>query len=166
VPTIGLPDEGSTESTSWTKGSSGRKLFAVQGELWRREWVDSAPTSPIVRRDKTPATVSFVTDATGTQETRDTLTAGGRWLWFRPEVVMALLERRGSSLGWYTRDTGAVAAAPGCAVHFGINSLGVVNVYAKDIALLPDWQQRIWAGYNIGPDRGVSEELLASQARA
>jgi hypothetical protein len=51
-------------------------------------------------------------------------------------------------------------------VHFGINSRGLVNVYAKDIALLPDWQQKIWAGYNIGPDGKVSEELLASQAEA
>jgi hypothetical protein len=41
----------------------------------------------------------------------------------------------------------------------------LVNVYAKDIALLPDWQQKIWAGYNISPEGGVSEELLSSQAK-
>jgi hypothetical protein len=51
-------------------------------------------------------------------------------------------------------------------VHFGINDLGYVNVYAKDIGRLPEWQQQIWAGYNTPPDGGVSRELLASQVRA
>ena len=51
-------------------------------------------------------------------------------------------------------------------MHFGINSLGFVNVYAKDIALLPEWQQKIWSGYNISPEGKVSEELLASQVKA
>lgn len=167
VPTmLGLPDEASVKSSSWTVEDSGRKLFVVEGEMWRREWVNPAPSSPIVRRDKTPATVYFITDGAGKQETRDTLADGGRWLWFRPEVVMALAHRRGGVLGWYTKNTGSVACAPGSAVHFGINALGLVNVYAKDIAILPDWEQKIWAGHNIAPDGGVSDELLASQAEA
>jgi hypothetical protein len=44
--------------------------------------------------------------------------------------------------------------------------LGLVNVYAKDIGLLPVWQQRIWAGSNVTPDGKVSSELLDSQMRA
>jgi hypothetical protein len=51
-------------------------------------------------------------------------------------------------------------------VHFGVNSLGLINIYAKDIALLPEWQQKIWAGYNVSPEGKVSEELLASQMKA
>jgi hypothetical protein len=47
-----------------------------------------------------------------------------------------------------------------------VNALGLVNVYAKDIGYLPAWLQRIWAGFNVGPDGGVSAELLASQVRA
>ena len=160
------PDEKNVESSSWTREYSGSKLFVVEGEWWRCEWVDPAASSPIVRRDKVPATVFFTTDAAGKQETRDTLADGGRWLWFRPGVVTSLADRRGGSLGWYTRDTGYVACSPGDGVHFGINPLGLVNVYAKDVALLPDWQQRIWAGHNVAPDGGVSEELRDSQARA
>ncbi len=51
-------------------------------------------------------------------------------------------------------------------VHFGVNELGLINVYAKDIGLLPEWQQQIWAGYNITPEGGVSNKLLASQVKA
>ena len=95
-----------------------------------------------------------------------TLADSGRSLWFKPDVVTALADRRAGSLGWYTRDTGSVSCSPDCAVHFGINQLGLVNVFAEDVVLLPEWQQQIWAGHNVGPEGGVSEELLASQVRA
>jgi len=49
-------------------------------------------------------------------------------------------------------------------VVFGVNDLGLVNVYAKDIVRLPTWQQRIWAGFNISPEGGVSAELFSAQA--
>jgi hypothetical protein len=166
VPVMGPPTDGNVASRSWKKKHAGRKLYRIQGELWRSEWIEPASKSPIVRNDEIPSTVSFIVDAEGKKETKDTLVEGGRWLWFRPEVVCALLDLRGGSLKWYTRDTGSVSCSPGYAVHFGVNSLGLVNVYAKDIGLLPEWQQRIWAGYNVGPDGKVSGELLASQVRA
>src|SRR5262249_4545318 len=71
---------------------------------------------------------------------------------------------RGGGLRWYTRDTGGVKSSPGSYKHFGVNKLGLVNVYAKDIGLLAEWEQQIWAGFNVGPEGGVSEELLAAQA--
>jgi hypothetical protein len=49
--------------------------------------------------------------------------------------------------------------------HFGVNDRGLVNVYAYDVAKLPEWQRRLWAGHNASPD-GVSKELLASQVDA
>lgn len=41
-----------------------------------------------------------------------------------------------------------------------------MNVYAKDIGQLPEWQQQIWDGHNVGPEGKVAEELLASQMKA
>ena len=41
-----------------------------------------------------------------------------------------------------------------------------MNAYAKDIAFLPDWQQAIWAAFNVGPDGKLSEELHAAQVEA
>jgi hypothetical protein len=166
VPVFGLPTDDNVTSESWTKEHTGRKLYHVEGKLWRTEWIEPASQSPIVRGDDVPPTVFFITDAEGKTESRETLVAGGRWLWFRPEVMPALAHRRGGSLSWYTRDTGSVGCSPDYGVHFGLNSLGLINVYAKDIALLPDWQQKVWAGYNISPEGKVSEELLASQVKA
>lgn len=166
VPAFAFPDDGSVESRSWTKKHEGRRIFRIQGDLWRNEWVEPGPQSPRIREDELPASVYFVTDAAGKQESRATLVGGSRWLWFHPNVMMSLAHRRGGSLHWYTRDTGGVRCAPDHDVHFGVNAVGLVNAYAKDIALLPDWQQRIWAGHNSGPEGGVSEELLASQMRA
>lgn len=167
IPDISsMPSDQNTMSSSWERSFQGRKLFMVMGELWRKEWIDPAHVSPRIKRDSQPPSVFFVVDEQGNKETKETLAHGGRWLWFKPDVIMALAHRRGGSLGWYTRDTGSVSCSPDCAVHFGINRLGLVNVYAKDVALLPEWQQQIWTGHNVGPEGGVSEELLASQVRA
>jgi len=166
VPTFDFPTDENTVSKSWTKEDKGRKLYVMQGELWRNEWINPSTLSPRIRRDKVPSTVFFITDSSGTRENEDTLDKHGRWLWFKPDVIMALAHRRGGALQWYTRDTGGVRCSPDYNVHFGINQLGLINVYAKDISLLPEWQQRIWAGYNVSPDGKVSEELLASQVRA
>lgn len=166
VPVFGPPVDGKVKSKSWTKEYHERKLYRVEGDLWRNEWIEPASKSPLVRRDKIPPKIFFITDAEGNQENRETLVNSSRWLWFRPDVVSALTHYRGGSLSWYTRDTGSVGCSPDDNVHFGINSLGLVNVFAKDIGMLPDWQQKIWAGYNISPEGKVSKELLASQMKA
>lgn len=166
VPSIGLPSDEDVVTESWTVEPEGRKLLVVQGEFWRQEWVLPSEVSSRVRGDQVPPTVFFITDAEGKRESQETLQAAGRWLWFRPEVMMALAHQRGGGLEWHTRDSGSVWCSPDHPIHFGVNSAGLVNANAKDIALLPEWQQRIWAGYNVGPNEGVSDELLDSQARA
>lgn len=166
VPVFHFPTDDQIHSDSWVVEHTGKKLYRVQGELWRKEWIEPGTSSPIIRGDKVPATVFFITDAQGTQESRETLDNKSRWLWFRPEVMANLAHRRGGGLRWYTAQTGSVGCSPDDGVHFGINRLGLINVYAKDIGLLPDWQQKIWAGFNIAPDGKVSEELLASQMGA
>jgi hypothetical protein len=163
VPVIGPSDE-NIVSESWTKNYAGKKLIRIQGELWRNEWVDPAEQSPRVRGDKLPPSVFFITDAKGTPRSADALEATGGWLWFRPEVIVAVSKRRGGGLRWYTRDTGGVKSSPGSYKHFGVNPLGLVNVFAKDIGYLAEWEQKIWAGFNVGPEGGVSQELLAAQA--
>jgi hypothetical protein len=165
VPVLDFPTDEDTQSESFRIRHTGKKLFNIQGECWRTEWVDSGGSSPRVRGDEVEVTVQFITDAKGTRETKATLVQGSRWLWIQPDVIMALSHRRGGHLGWYTRETGNVSGSPEGGVHFGVNPLGLVNVYAKDIALLPEWQQRIWAGSNVSPDGGVCDELLASQMR-
>ena len=89
----------------------------------------------------------------------------GRYVWFDPRVVPALIQKRGGGLIWYSQDTGGVWSLPDYKVHFGVNRLGLITVYAYDIARLPVWQQRTWAAHNIVPDGAVSGELLDAQMR-
>ncbi len=163
VPTVGPADE-NLYSKQWTNKFEGEKLFRIEGRLWRSEWVEPAEHSPRVREDELPSAVFFIIDAEGTRCPADQLEATGGWLWFRPEVIMAALNRRRGGLRWYTRNTGGVKKSSGTYIHFGVNKLGLVNVYAKDIGFLPEWEQKIWCGFNVGPDGGVSAELLAAQA--
>lgn len=165
IPVI-CDNDKNIKSESWTIKSKGRKLFSVNGELYKNEWIEPLSTSPRIKGDKQPHTVYFITDESGKKESKETLKDSGRWLWFSTEVINALINHRGGALSWYTRDTGNVSCSPSCGLHFGINKLGLINVFAEDVVSLPEWQQIIWAGYNVSPEGGVSEELLASQAQA
>jgi hypothetical protein len=88
-----------------------------------------------------------------------------QWLWFNNDIINRILQFRGSSLSWYTSQTGSISLNADWKLHFGINRLGLINIFAKDIAELPRWQQEIWKGYNVTPDGGVSEELQMSQMK-
>ncbi|HHL3492250.1 TPA: hypothetical protein ACQ53F_001072 [Legionella pneumophila] len=167
VPDISaIPTDENTHGKSWENAMEGEKLYFIEGELWRKEIILPGKTSPIVRGDMVKQTTSFAIDADGSKVCGDDLINSGKWLWFKPEVIMALCHRRGGDLSFCTAQTGRVSCNYGHSVHFGINELSLINVYAKDIGLLPDWQQQIWAAYNITPEGGVSSELLASQVRA
>lgn len=164
VPRIGISDE--MESSSFTrKVSETRKLSRVVGELWRDEWVEPGARSVRIRRDEPLSPIAFVVDAAGRKQTAKSLIDSGGWLWFKPDLIPALIERRGGSLEWYTRETGGVKGSPDYGVPFGINSLGLVNAYAKDVALLAEWLQRVWAGFNVSPEGKVSAELFLAQGQ-
>jgi hypothetical protein len=164
VPRIGISDDAATSSFT-RKLSERRKLYRVAGEIWRAEWVEPAARSARVRGDEPRPPISFVVDAAGRKQIAKSLVDSGRWLWFKPGVIPALIDRRGGSLEWYTRETGSVKGSPDYRVHFGINSLGLVNAYAKDVALLPEWLQRVWAGFNVSPEGKVSAELFLAQGQ-
>ena len=168
VPDIsGLPTDGNTHGESWEKEFEGRKLYRISGELWRNEILMPGASSPKVRGDETDPTVFFIIDVEGNRSCGRDLIDTGKWLWFKPDLMMALSHRRGGHLSFYTEQTGTVSCSGHeYCIHFGVNEIGLINVYAEDVGLLPEWQQQIWAGYNISPEGGVSAELLASQVRA
>ena len=162
VPEISHLDE--MDSSEHHGQFSGPVIFRVLGEIWRDQWVRPAALSVRVRGDDPPPSCFYVVDAEGTRKSSDELEDGMRWLWFNPAAIKVSLSFRGASLQWYTRETGTVSMAQDGGVVFGVNQLGLINVYAKDIAYMSLWQQKIWAGFNVAPDGGVSRELLASQA--
>ncbi|MGA9224496.1 MAG: hypothetical protein WBZ57_25255, partial [Pseudomonas graminis] len=166
VPVLGPPDEESIVSKSWSIQHTGRKLYDLNGYLWKTEVVEPGRVSERVQGEQPLTKVDFAVDGSGERLSGDELEHSGRWLWFRPNVTALLGSYRGSSLSWYTRDTGRIGISAEHSVHFGLNDLGLINVYAKDIGLLPSWQQRVWAGANLVPDGGLSAELRASQANA
>jgi hypothetical protein len=168
VPVFGPENDSNTagRSTSFERG--GDKAYRVEGEMWREEWIEPAERSVRVRGDR-PAEEFFYTVGAGGERLPASALDDedvGRYLWFRPTVIEALLQHRGAGLAWYTRQTGSVKCSPDYATHFGVNRLGLINAYACDVARLPHWQQQVWNGHNITPEGAVSSELLDSQQRA
>jgi len=41
----------------------------------------------------------------------------------------------------------------------------LINGYAKDVTLEPEWLQRVWAGFNVSPEGKVSAELFSAQGQ-
>ena len=168
VPVPGPETNENVEANSWQGERKGKRFFRVEGELWRREEIEPAVLSPRVRGDRVPTGITYIVDAPGTRMSSEELNDqdNARWLWFKPTVVPELLNHRGTEFEWYTRETGGIGCGPGTLTHFGLNSVGLVTVYAYDVAKLYPWQQRIWSGHNIAPEGGVSKELLSAQMRA
>jgi len=167
VPKFGPETDDNTayQSTSFVR--QGEKFHRVEGELWRGEWIEPSPRSERIRGDAPAQYHTYVVDAQGTRETGDKLNDEdiGCYLWFDPKVIMALSGRRGGGLKWYTAQTGSVWSLESWPTHFGINSTGLINVYAYDVAKLPSWQQQIWAAHNVTPNGSPSTELLDAQMR-
>ena len=161
-----FPTDENVKSDFFEKSFQGKKLYRIMSELWKYDWINPAKSSPIILGDGHPIDIYYITDEQGTKESARSLTKGGKWLWFKPELISNLLSVRGSFLNWYTRDTGSVSCAPNGGIHFGVNDLGLITVYAKDVGYLPEWQQQIWAGFNIAPEGGISKELHAAQVKA
>lgn len=168
VPVFGPENDSNTDARSTTYTRGGTKFFRVEGELWREEWIEPSERSERVRGDKSNEQVFFIIDAAGNRLPSTALDNEdfGRYLWFDSRVVSSLLSRRGGGIKWYTAYTGSIWCSPSCPVHFGVNRLGLVNIYAYDVAKYPLWQQKVWAGHNVPPDGAVCAELLAAQMRA
>jgi len=165
VPVFGPETNENTSGQTTQYTRRGEKHYRAEGELWREEWIEPADRSERVRQDPPVETISYIIDASGRREINTILDNEdiGRYLWFSPHVVKSILNYRGSGLRWYTGETGSIWLSPDWPTHFGLNRLGLINVYAYDIAKLPLWQQRVWSGYNASPDGAVSAELLSSQ---
>lgn len=166
IPVYEFPTDETSYSQSYVIEPKGRKLHHAIGEIWKKEWVSPAAKSPRVRGDRVPSTLEFVVDNEGNRETSDSLIGPSRWLWFDPNVVNDLLKKQTGMLVWYTSDTGSVGGAWNRAVHFGVNAIGLINVYAKDIGQMAEIDKRTWARHNVSPEAGVSSELLMSQMQA
>jgi len=132
------------------------------GALWRTEWFEPGTTSIRVRGDEEPGNVTFAVGTSGERKSATECVRAMTYLAFEPALVPALLRYRSGSLGWYSRDTGGIGAATN-GVHFGVNHLGLITIFAKDIANLDGWEQPAWAAHSVALDGGVSTELFDTQ---
>lgn len=150
--------EGYSQKNKWGEHPD---QFETRGCLYRTEWVEPGDTSTRVRGDPDPYVASFIVDTDGKKAEARELGRDIRWLYFDPSVASTLLRYRGANLSWFSRETGALGASRG--LHFGVNTLGLITIFAKDIGRLPPWEQRLWAAHNVTPEGGVSKELFAAQ---
>lgn len=165
VPTHRGPCNEDLDSSFSEIKHTGKKFYEVLSRFWQNKWIPPASRSHRVRGDLEESIIEFIVDASGGHASGSNLENLRGWLWFKPSIIRELLSKRHGTLKWCTEDTGRVGSSPTYSVHFGVNSKGLINVYAKDIYLLPDFHKRIWQAHNILPDGCPSQELWEAQMR-
>jgi len=118
-----------------------------------------------IRRDKVKLNYKYYVDNTNKKVLSDKLITKIQFLWFKPDIIKILLQGKYCTLRWFTRDTCQIGNIENH-IWFGVNKLGLINVFAKDIIELPEYYQNKWFSYNCPPNGGVSQELLMSQIEA
>lgn len=86
------------------------------------------------------------------------------YLYFRSEVLQKYLQNPGYSVFFHMRNWG-VASQPGDkgTIDVGINSHGLVNAFAPDIADLSPSEQAYWASFSSLPSGEVCEEMFQTR---
>lgn len=130
----------------------------------RTEWMPPARKQRRMPFDCDGA-LPFICEADGRMKSGHRLSYPSRYLWFDNAVLKQIVGMRGGWVRWITQETGLVGFDGGGGVHFGVNRIGRVNVFAKDIAKMVWWQQEIWRAHNVVPDGGVCAELTDAQQR-
>ena len=152
MPRIG-PTDRNIAVRSLTIKREGRKIYRVQGELWRNEWLRPGALSIRVRGDKEPpAAFSSVMPAEHAAPLPVSAgKVGGCGSDLRSCRLWSQTEVAGSSGTQVIRAASNLRQAR--TLRFVSNKLGYVNVYATDIANLRAWQQRLSGRIQYGAGR-------------
>ncbi|MBE9256663.1 hypothetical protein [Dolichospermum sp. LEGE 00246] len=86
------------------------------------------------------------------------------YLYFRPDVLQKYLQGSGYSVFFHMRNWGE-ASLPGNRgrIDVGINSQGLVNAFAPDIADLDFSEQAYWASFSSLPSGEICEEMFETR---
>lgn len=86
-----------------------------------------------------------------------------RYLYFRPEVLQKYLQTDGYRVFFHMRNWGGASPPGGGSIDVGINSHGLVNAFAPDIADLSIAEQAYWASSSSLPSGEVCEEMFETR---
>ncbi len=86
------------------------------------------------------------------------------YLYFKPEVFLKYLRTPGYGVFFHMRNWGVVSFPnEGKSIDVGINSNGLVNAFAPDIAQRNITEQTYWASYSSIPSGEICEELFQTR---
>lgn len=86
------------------------------------------------------------------------------YLYFKPEVLLKYLRTPGYGVFFHMRNWGVVSfPSEGNSIDVGVNSKGLVNAFAPDIAKRNTAEQAYWASYSSIPSGEICEELFQTR---
>ena len=107
------------------------------------------------------SSMEFIKDAEGGKCTLD---SSPPYLYFRPGVLRKYLTNPSDSVAFHMRSWGAAQTAGSIeSIDVGINSAGLVNAFALDLAKQQPAEQQYWASFSSLPNGPVCEEMFQTR---
>ena len=158
-------DSGISSSSKTTVDTNKADRYFAYGRMWRGEWISPADSVRLIGNSKQDEDLYVYTSNTEKKVNLRYLRSEdvGQYLWFKPDVIGLLSSNRNGKIRWSGSNLGRFYYSIDSKVDFGVNSLGLITVYACDIARLLQWERRIWVSQNCLPEGGLCEELLEFQ---
>lgn len=104
----------------------------------------------------------FIINSEGSKQTLTEFNQIG-YLYFRPEVLQKYLQTNGYKVFFHMRNWGIASPPTRKSIDIGINSQGLVNAFAPDLAKLNLAEQAYWASFSSLPSGGICEELFETR---
>lgn len=158
-------DSGIASESTTTVDHFPADRYYSYGRMWRGEWVFPADTSTQIGFAEPDEDLFVLTENTSDKVNLKSLKSEEvrKYLWFNPKIISLLSDNRNGVIRWSGRNLGSFSYSLDTEVVFGVNSVGLVTVYAYDIAKLSLWERRIWVSQNCAPEGGAGKELLEFQ---
>lgn len=143
----------------------------IRSTLWRniiiepyeKPKIERSPWPYYGNQPDTDESPKFITDSEGNKACL-TDRQCPLYLYFRPEVLLRYLRTPGFGVFFHMRHWGIVSFPnEGQSIDVGMNTKGLVNAFAPDIAKRNSAEQAYWASYSSIPSGEVCEELFQTR---
>ncbi|MBK1833038.1 hypothetical protein [Roseibacillus ishigakijimensis] len=144
------------------KTDDDEELNFLFGKLWWKDWLEKSSVSTRVAGDKHPDRIAFFVD-NQSEDTKslEEIKKDFQFLCFEPSLVTSILKEQRAFIEWWAFDAGKLGIGHSD-FTFGVNELGKVVIFAKDLKNLPHWFLKKLKSYNIIPEGGIGKALYDS----
>lgn len=135
------------------------------GKLWWKNWFEKGAVSTRIASEPHPDQIKFFTDNQSEEaKSLDEIDKEFLFLYFEPSLISSLLRDPRGHIDWWSFDSGKIGIGQ-TNFPFGVNELGKIVIYARDITRIAHWFLIKLKSHNIVPEGGIGDAFYQSRVR-